>query len=349
MDKKISFKRPRDEAYVQGEKKKLKKLCWTADEDRVLRAAVDKCTPKFTGNGTLLLDGSWNDVATELNNSGFSKGRTSKQCRERWIHNLCPSISKAPWTPKEDAILVKAHQVLGNQWSSIAWHLPGRTENSVKIRFKSIQRAHKKSWSREEDSKLLELHSRFGSNWAEIAELTPGRSKNAVKNRCLLLRRGYVKAINPPGAPDQLLQNPKVLDTIHVNASQSSPKPLIPEPILDDQEVISIPGLDGQEVTAGVQNMTKQLNSPNVEFLKTHEQNCFAQLRLLTHLQARLEEKMHCISSPTSYSELLANTQLQGRLVVANDSFLYKPNASGIGMDLANCAMRKNFSINMLL
>lgn len=71
-----------------------------------------------------------------LNNAG----RTSKQCRERWYHHLDPTINKSAYTPKEDKIIIETQARLGNKWSQIAARLPGRTENSIKIRCKALQR-----------------------------------------------------------------------------------------------------------------------------------------------------------------------------------------------------------------
>ena len=67
-------------------------------------------------------------------------GRTSKQCRERWCHHLNPDINKGPYTRQEDETILKVHEKLGNKWSLIAAKLPGRTENSIKIRCKALQR-----------------------------------------------------------------------------------------------------------------------------------------------------------------------------------------------------------------
>lgn len=67
-------------------------------------------------------------------------GRTSKQCRERWCHHLDPSINKGAYNPEEDKIIVETQARLGNKWSQIAARLPGRTENSIKIRCKALQR-----------------------------------------------------------------------------------------------------------------------------------------------------------------------------------------------------------------
>jgi hypothetical protein len=69
------------------------------------------------------------------------------QCRERWCYNLDPSINKNAWTAQEDAVLMKEQAERGNRWAYIATMLPGRTENAVKTRFKSIMRAKKREVS----------------------------------------------------------------------------------------------------------------------------------------------------------------------------------------------------------
>jgi hypothetical protein len=74
---------------------------------------------------------NWGEVAAKI------PGRTSKQCRERWHNHLDPSIIRGAYTLEEDRIIIEAQAKLGNRWSVIAAMLPGRTEDAVKIRWKS--------------------------------------------------------------------------------------------------------------------------------------------------------------------------------------------------------------------
>lgn len=95
---------------------------WTTEEDNSLLVLVAE-NPK-----------NWGHVARGI------PGRTAKQCRERYHNHLDPSIKKGDWTQIEDTVIIQQQDLLGNKWAEISKYLPGRTENSVKIRWKSIQR-----------------------------------------------------------------------------------------------------------------------------------------------------------------------------------------------------------------
>ncbi|RLN37195.1 hypothetical protein BBJ28_00011971, partial [Nothophytophthora sp. Chile5] len=111
---------------------------WRPDEDDLLKELVAEGRK------------NWGQVATRI------PGRTSKQCRERWYNHLDPSIvrgyvmslldmmlSMPEYTAEEDRTILDAQSRLGNRWSAIAAMLPGRTEDAVKIRWKSLCRVRK--------------------------------------------------------------------------------------------------------------------------------------------------------------------------------------------------------------
>ncbi|GAB9477998.1 Rni-like protein, partial [Globisporangium polare] len=68
----------------------------------------------------------WSVIASHID------GRTGKQCRERWHNQLNPAISKAPWTPQEEEVIIHRQAKYGNRWAKITEKLPGRTDNAVK-------------------------------------------------------------------------------------------------------------------------------------------------------------------------------------------------------------------------
>ena len=101
----------------------FKKSKWTADEDKLLASSVKR-------NGV----SNWSLVASEVT------GRTGKQCRERWMNQLCPELNKEDWLTQEDQILLKQQQIHGNVWSKISKALPGRSPNAVKNRWSWLSR-----------------------------------------------------------------------------------------------------------------------------------------------------------------------------------------------------------------
>ncbi|KAL3508255.1 hypothetical protein ACH5RR_027656 [Cinchona calisaya] len=58
--------------------------------------------------------------------------RCGKSCRLRWINYLRPDVKRGNFTPEEEQTIINLHNALGNKWSKIASHFPGRTDNEIK-------------------------------------------------------------------------------------------------------------------------------------------------------------------------------------------------------------------------
>lgn len=112
---------PIDSVQTKNEKKKKqrrKAQSWSSLEDQLLLSGVEKYGIS-----------NWVEIAKHVGT------RSRKQCRERYVNHVCPSIDNRNWTLQEDLFILKAHGQMNDRWCTIAKTLKGRTARAIRNRY----------------------------------------------------------------------------------------------------------------------------------------------------------------------------------------------------------------------
>ncbi|OMO91035.1 hypothetical protein COLO4_18691 [Corchorus olitorius] len=194
---------------TSGPTRRSTKGQWTAEEDEILRKAVQR----FKGK-------NWKKIAGASAAECF-KDRTDVQCLHRWQKVLNPELVKGPWSKEEDELIIELVNKFGpKKWSTIAQHLPGRIGKQCRERWHNHLNPgiNKEAWTQEEELALIRAHQIFGNRWAELTKFLPGRTDNAIKNHWNSSVKKKLDSYIASGLLDQF-QFP-------LNANQSQPTPL---------------------------------------------------------------------------------------------------------------------------
>ncbi|EAX94250.1 Myb-like DNA-binding domain containing protein [Trichomonas vaginalis G3] len=97
---------------------KSKRIKFTPEEDFILEQQVAKYGAR-----------KWNTIAQAL------PGRTSRQCRDRYMNYLEKGLTNEPWSSEDDRLLEQLFAVYGTKWSQIAKYFAGRSSNNIKNRW----------------------------------------------------------------------------------------------------------------------------------------------------------------------------------------------------------------------
>ncbi|KAF6260571.1 hypothetical protein COO60DRAFT_1700284 [Scenedesmus sp. NREL 46B-D3] len=101
----------------------------------------------------------------------------------------------AMWTPEEHARLLEVVAQLGEDWTTVASCMPGRSSKQCRERYLNNKPELKKgNWTIQEDLVLAQLHCKLGKNkWTMFEQYLPGRSHNDMKNRWNSVQRSRRK------------------------------------------------------------------------------------------------------------------------------------------------------------
>ena len=77
----------------------------------------------------------WKTIANLLGNN-----RNARQCRDRYVHYLSPTVNRGPWTDEEDQLLMQKYAELGSKWGLMSQCFNNRTDVQLKNRFNLLNR-----------------------------------------------------------------------------------------------------------------------------------------------------------------------------------------------------------------
>ncbi|XP_015571096.1 transcription factor MYB58 isoform X2 [Ricinus communis] len=140
--------------------------------------------------------------------------RCGKSCRLRWINYLRPDVKRGNFTKEEEDTIITLHQTLGNKWSKIASHLPGRTDNEIKNVWnthlkKKLSFTDKDSDNRDESKESLTTTSSSSSSSSTImscGKRVPDHDHDDQWNHGSVTKRTRVLDTIPAG-PCDIVQN----------------------------------------------------------------------------------------------------------------------------------------------
>lgn len=240
----------------------LRKGHWSEEEDEKLLELINKFNPNL----------DWATIAKSI------EGRSAKQCRERWFLNLDPTINHGPWSAEEDHALMEFVRLNGGKWSLIAKHMPGRTENSVKTRYYSLQRkeARRKKWTDDEDEAIIGHVLTYGRDFDTLDKNMKHRTKGQIKKRFTWLIQRQPELLSQISSVEkQLRRKRRVAEPHHEGLLRSNSSSFMPMLKREESE-ISLGSLSSLQVSEPYLGNPDMVQKKKTQHAKDCKPDCSA-------------------------------------------------------------------------
>lgn len=252
------LQRPRPlHGRTSGPTRRSTKGQWTAEEDEILRLAVQR----FKGK-------NWKKIAECF------KDRTDVQCLHRWQKVLNPDLVKGPWSKEEDEVMTELVNKYGpKKWSTIAQHLPGRIGKQCRERWHNHlnPNINKEAWTQEEELALIRAHQICGNKWAELTKFLPGRTDNSIKNHWNSSVKKKLDMYLASGLLSQYQGPPLVSHLSHSAASSSSKAQQSSE---EDKEVAEVEEASGCNQGSVSASISQSVNHATINRIDHRGEDC---------------------------------------------------------------------------